>query len=93
MWVCVPQLHLQGSVCLILEGRGVRLRWAAGMRGWDLVLVFWTTPPPSSPSRAGEVRSVPQDDFHKAGHVGLFGLMGGEEGMLLRRREEEEEVS
>lgn len=29
--------------------------------------------------------SVPQDDFHKASHVGFFGLVGGEEGMLLRK--------
>lgn len=29
--------------------------------------------------------SVPQDDFDKTSHVGFFGLVGGEEGMLLRR--------
>lgn len=44
---------------------------------------LWTDPP----STAVQVRhSVPQDDLHKAGHVRLFGLVGGEEGMLLRSR-------
>lgn len=30
--------------------------------------------------------SVPQDDFDKARHVSFFGVVGGEERMLLRRR-------
>lgn len=32
------------------------------------------------------VHSVSQDDFHKASHVSFFGLVGGEEEMLLRRK-------
>lgn len=57
-------------------------RGPAGVRGLRLVLFVWVFPPLLC--RCGH--SVPQDDFHKAGHVGFFGLVGGEEGMLLRRR-------
>lgn len=39
-------------------------------------------PPLPSPAPSVQVRpSVLQDDLHKAGHVGFFGLVGGEEGM------------
>lgn len=41
----------------------------------------FSLPPPSPPRRCS--RSVLQDDLDEAGHVGVFGLVGGEEGMLL----------
>lgn len=41
--------------------------------------------PPRPPCSCGH--SVLQDDLHKARHVGFFGLVGGEEGMLLKRTE------
>lgn len=44
-------------------------------------------PPPPSHTLLRRRPSVPQDDLDKAGHVGVFGLVGGEEGMLLWRRE------
>lgn len=88
-----------GSVCLFPEG-GVRVRRGrgspAGNRGLWLVLLFvclsyfffflslFLTDLPSLLCKCGN--SVPQDDFHKASHVCFFGLMGGEEEMLLRRK-------
>lgn len=81
-----------GSVCLPLEG-GVRGnpagKWDGG-GGLRLVFffldfffcfLFFNRFLPLPP-----VHSVSQDDFHKASHVGFFGLVGSEEEMLLRRK-------
>lgn len=54
-----------------------------------LFCVFWNSP--VSPPRGGGgvsvwptgTLSVPEDDLHKTRHVGVFGVVEGEEGMLL----------
>lgn len=70
--------------CRVLERRQGVLHVTGAAIGAVCLLYVVMLPPPLLLCKSGT--SVSQDDFHKASHVGLFGLMGGEEGMLLRRK-------
>lgn len=73
-------------VCHWREGwKGVlQVNWGGGGGGGAAIGAFSLIFSPLFLTDAPPVHSVSQDDFHKASHVGFFGLVGGEEGMLLR---------
>lgn len=87
-----PRRHLMGRSRGRLPGSSRRRRgrlprllvalWRRGSPAGGIAEWAWLLPPLVSSGGP----SVPQDDPDKARHVRFFGVVGGEERMLLRRR-------